>query len=67
MRKVGRVEKYPVHCKCIDKDIEINVGYFKEQGIEVMSSTTCNSVDFKEPIHNCEFENSEECSLKDYK
>jgi len=71
---MSRTEKHPVHCNCIDKNIQINVIYIKEQGVEVVLGKTCQELIeltpnkcAKEPIHNCEFENTENCSLKDYK
>lgn len=64
---MSRTEKHRVHCNCIGKDIDINVIHLKEQGVEVMSGTTCNTVNPKEPIHNCEFKNTENCLMNNYK
>lgn len=48
---MGRTEKHTYHCNCINKDIEINVIHIEEKGIEIMSATTCNTINPKEPMH----------------
>ena len=61
---------YKTHCNCINKNIQINVAHYSDGGepikncqelIELTPSKIA-----KEPIHECKFENTENCALRDY-
>lgn len=68
---MAEVKHYTARCNCIDKNIQINVAHYSDGGEpikncqELIELTPTKIV--KEPIHNCEYLDSDKCILKNYK
>ncbi|GKX66010.1 hypothetical protein [Inconstantimicrobium mannanitabidum] len=67
---MAKSEKYRDHCKCINKDIEINIVHISAN---IKPIKGCEQIiDFgtggyrKMQIQNCKYMNTDECILKNY-